>query len=274
MTKEMVERVELAPAKLTKTLSILGTRDDGMHLIESEMVTVSLYDEVTLTSDQGTCLVVDPDGYVTDLESRFGRIPRDRRNIGVRAIEALGGRAGLRVVKRIPFGAGLGGGSSDAAAVFRLLGKESELALAAQIGSDVPFCVIGGRAKVSGIGNIVTPLPFLDEEFLLFMSPVLCPTGEVYRRFDEVGSDHSGNDLLRASLSVSSELQQVFTNLRRFLGVEVKMAGSGSTFFLDQSDRGVFDLACSKLDLQEENSGSVNILGSELVVKRVRSVCL
>ncbi len=270
----MEERVELAPAKLTKTLSIVGSRDDGLHLIESEMVTVSLYDEVTLTSDQGNCDIVDPEGYVTFLERRFGQIPRDRRNIGVQVLEVLGAKAGLKILKRIPFGAGLGGGSSDAAAVFRLLGKESELTIAAQIGSDVPFCVVGGRARVSGIGEVIVPLPFLEEEFLLFMTPVLCPTGAIYRKFDEVGSDNSGNDLLRASLSVSSELQQVFENLRKSLDAEVKMAGSGSTFFLDQSDKDAFDSACLKLGLHEDSSVRINLLGSDLVIKRVKSVLL
>ncbi len=272
MRKDMESGVELAPAKLTKTLSVVGLRDDGLHFIESEMVTVSLYDEVKLTADRGSCVISDPDGYISYLEHRFGEIPRDGRNLAVRAAEVLGTKAGLAILKRIPFGAGLGGGSSDAAAVFRLLGKESELALAARIGSDVPFSVIGGRAKVTGVGDIVEPLRFVDEEFLLFLSPILCPTGDVYRRFDDIGGDASTNDLLGAALSVSADLLEVFTNLRKLLGVNIKLAGSGSTFFLDQGDKDVFEFACFKLGLQEANSAKIDIYGSKLTALRVRSV--
>ena len=97
-----------------------------------------------------------------------------------------GGQAHVRLVKRIPAGAGLGGGSSDAAAVLRWAGVD-DLELAASIGADVAFCVRGGRARVRGIGEVVEPLPHEDRTFTLLTPPFGCSTVEVYRSWDALG---------------------------------------------------------------------------------------
>jgi 4-diphosphocytidyl-2-C-methyl-D-erythritol kinase len=272
MKDELGSCSALAPAKLTRRLAVVGVRPDGLHLIDAEMVTVSLFDEVRLVDNPAVFDVVDPDGYLTQLEERFGPIPRDNSNLVHKALTALGVRAGVVLTKRIPFGAGLGGGSSDAAAVFRLLGQEDKVDLAASIGADLPFCIRGGRAHVHGFGDLVESLPFVEEEFLLFLSPVLCPTGTIYRLYDEVGSDGSANDLRKAALAASKELSGRFEEICTLIGSEVNLAGSGSTLFLDQSDSDVFDRACELTRVSPNSSTTISLGRYEFVVWRVHSV--
>jgi len=90
------------------------------------------------------------------------------------------------VHKRIPVGAGLGGGSADAAAVLRWAGI-TDAASAASIGADVAFCLAGGRARVRGIGEIIEPLPYVSEQYTLLLAPVGCDTAAVYAAWDELG---------------------------------------------------------------------------------------
>ena len=113
------------------------------------------------------------------------------------ALRAAGRTAQVRLVKRIPAGAGLGGGSADAAAVLRWAGVD-DLAVAASVGADVAFCLRGGRARVRGIGEVVEPLPFEDRTFTLLTPPFGCSTRAVYRAWDELrrtGRRDGANDL-------------------------------------------------------------------------------
>ena len=123
----------------------------------------------------------------------------------------VGRSAAVRIVKRIPAGAGLGGGSADAAAVLRWAGS-TDLDVAARLGADVPFCVRGGRARVTGVGEKVEPLPFEDRRFVLLLSPLSVDTEAVYRRWDDRRARHGaeghgagpgGNDLEAAALEVA-----------------------------------------------------------------------
>ena len=145
-----VADVVVAPAKLTVSLRITGVRDDGYHLIDAEMVSLDLADRLTISEGDGL-EIVGP---------AAGGIATDDTNLVRRALAAVGRRAHVRVEKHIPAGAGLGGGSSDAAAILRWAGVD-DLAVAASVGADVPFCLVGGRARVTGIGEIVEPLPFV-----------------------------------------------------------------------------------------------------------------
>ena len=137
-----------APAKLTLSLRIVGVRDDGYHLIDAEMVTLDLHDVLTFTEGD-TLTMAGP--YAAGIAT-------DETNLVRRALAAVGRQAGVHVDKQIPAGGGLGGGSADAAAVLRWAGCD-DLALAARLGADVPFCLTGGRARVTGIGEVVEPLP-------------------------------------------------------------------------------------------------------------------
>jgi 4-diphosphocytidyl-2-C-methyl-D-erythritol kinase len=153
-----------APAKLTTTLRVVGVRDDGLHLIDAEMVTIELADVLTFTSGDGLEVVGAP-----GLEA-------GETNLVRRALRAVGRTARVRLEKRIPVAAGLGGGSADAAAVLRWAGC-ADLAVAASLGADVPFCVVGGRARVTGVGEVVEPLPFEGRTFTLLSPPLRLPPG-------------------------------------------------------------------------------------------------
>lgn len=159
--------VERAPAKLNLMLHILGRRPDGYHEIDSVMIPVSLYDEVRVAvrASRGRSRV-----RLTVRGATRG-VPRDGRNLAVRAaqafLEATGASAAVSIVleKAIPPASGLGGGSSDAAAVLRALcalqpgviPRHRLLEIAARIGADVPFFLRGRPARVGGIGEIVRP---------------------------------------------------------------------------------------------------------------------
>ena len=126
-----------APAKLTLSLRIIGVRADGYHLLDAEMVTLELADTLTFA---------DGDGLTVSGPFAAG-VPTDDSNLVRRALRLVGRRAAVHVDKHIPAGGGLGGGSADAAAVLRWAGVD-DLAVAAALGADVPFCLVGGRARV------------------------------------------------------------------------------------------------------------------------------
>lgn len=220
-----------APAKLTLSLRVTGIRADGYHLIDAEMVTLDLHD--TLTFSDGDGLEVVGDG------SREVAAPMGDDNLVRRALAAVGRTAHVELHKSIPAGAGLGGGSADAAAVLRWAGC-ADLALAASIGADVPFCVVGGRARVTGIGEVVEPLPFAARTFTLLTPPLVCSTPAVYRAWDGLGGprgDH-GNDLEPAALAVEPRLAEWRDRLGGATGQTPRLAGSGSTWFVEGAHPG------------------------------------
>ncbi len=250
--------VELtAPAKLTLSLRVTGIRSDGYHLLESEMVTLDLAD--TLVVGPGVGLTIfqqlgqavlggdDPDpgsGQGSDIASGpWGppAISTGPDNLVARALDAVGRSARVQLIKRIPPGAGLGGGSADAAAILRWAGC-TDLGVAAGLGADVPFCLTGGRAMVRGIGEELTPLPYEDRRFTLLLLPFGVDTAAVYRAWDGLSKGGGGrasgagvNELEDAALSVEPRLapwKQVFAEAA---GVEPRLAGSGSTWFVDGS---------------------------------------
>ena len=187
-----------APAKLTVSLRITGIRGDGYHELDAEMVTLSLADEIVLDED-GDGLTVEGDGWTsTDALAHTG-------NLVDKALAACGRRAAVRLVKRIPLGAGLGGGSADAGAILRWAGATDPL-LAAQVGADVPFCVVGGRARVGGVGELVTPLEFEPRDYLLLLPPFGVDTAAVYRAWDDEPAHEGPNELAAAAVSVEPRL--------------------------------------------------------------------
>jgi 4-diphosphocytidyl-2-C-methyl-D-erythritol kinase len=167
---------------------------------------------------------------VTDLAGA----PSGNLDLIPRALAAVGRTAHVHVEKRIPIGAGLGGGSADAAAVLRWAGCDDP-AIAVSLGADVPFCVVGGRARVTGIGEIVEPLAFQPREFTLFTPPLLVSTAAVYRRWDDLGGPTADgpNDLEPAALAVEPELAFWRDHLGDATGRTPQLAGSGSTWFVE-----------------------------------------
>lgn len=216
----MTVLTEAAFAKLNLTLDVLGLREDGNHDLRSIMQTISIWDEVTLTLDTGK-----PWALSCDRED----VPCDESNLAWKAarvfFDLLGGEPdGLHISlnKRIPAQAGLGGGSADAAAVLRALNqwKASPLSvpalaeLGAQIGSDVPFCVLGGTALAEGRGERLTKLPDAPEMFFVVCKPALSfSTPELYARLDQaVIGQRPDTTKMRAALQ-RGDLEAIGKNL-------------------------------------------------------------
>ncbi|HEY5304952.1 MAG TPA: 4-(cytidine 5'-diphospho)-2-C-methyl-D-erythritol kinase [Acidimicrobiales bacterium] len=214
----------IAPAKLTRYLEVTGRRDDGYHLIRSEMVSVALYDRLELDESADYLRVIGPD-----------TVPLDGTNLISRALELVGRRAGVTLDKRIPTGGGLGGGSSDAGAILRWAGGvDAEVAV--RLGGDVPFCQVGGRAIVEGIGETVTPLDFEERVFTLLLADFAVSTASVYASYDELvaeGERPEGvNHLEVPARRVEPRLGRLLDWARARYG-DVQVAGSGSTLFVE-----------------------------------------
>jgi 4-diphosphocytidyl-2-C-methyl-D-erythritol kinase len=217
--------VVAAPAKLTLTLRVTGVRDDGYHLLDAETVTLDLADELTIASAPETTLTVSGPFAAS--------VPTDETNLVAKALRLAGRTARVHAVKRIPNGGGLGGGSADAAAVLRWAGV-GDLELAATIGADVPFCVVGGRARVRGIGELVEPLPVEALAVTLVVPPLVVSTPAVYRAWDDLGGPTADgpNDLEPAALVVEPRLAAWRSRIGQLAGATPVLAGSGATWFV------------------------------------------
>jgi 4-diphosphocytidyl-2-C-methyl-D-erythritol kinase len=189
----------LSPAKINLTLEILGTRADGYHELRSIIQPIDLFDEVMVSAQEGRGI---------ELDSRGIPIPSDKENLAWKAAELFLQKCGqelkveIYIKKRIPLGAGLGGGSSNAASVIiglnRLTDAFSEqelLKLALNIGADVPFFIRSQTAIIEGIGEKISPL----RNFPLFFYVILFPnintsTEMVYKKWDELNTTDRVND--------------------------------------------------------------------------------
>ena len=223
----------IAPAKLTLSLEIIGVRTDGYHLIKAEMVSLDLID--TLQISEGDEIEVQTDYPYQPWEfPEETSVPEDDNNLVAKALTLTGRKVAVRINKRIPPGTGLGGGSSNAAAVLRW-DKYEDLKCAAQIGADVPFCINGGRALVSGIGENIKKMSYKKQDFTLLIPPFSCSTKAVYEHWDHLGGpkgDH-GNDLEPAATSLYPELNKWRDLLGDATGKQPRLAGSGSTWFVE-----------------------------------------
>ncbi len=252
-------------AKLNLALSVGGPDVDGMHPIASWMVSVDLFDELEL--------VRLPVGYPSRYAINWHEDARRRsdidwsvsKDLGVLAHDALERRVGralavqARIEKRIPVGGGLGGGSADAATMLHALNRLFELGLTTEelaevggpLGSDVAFQVHGGAAVVTGRGETVDlhdPPP--DLHAVLILPGTACPTGPVYRRFDELHADSAVdesrvrglaespltvdspfNDLAASAFDLHPALVDDAERVRAIVEGPVHLSGSGSTLF-------------------------------------------
>ena len=188
----MITLYEGAYAKLNLTLDVLGKREDGYHDIKSVMQAMSLRDDIEI--DLGTG---EPWRILCDKD----HIPTDESNLAWKAAKLFFDATGkdpngleIRITKRIPVEAGLGGGSADAAAVLRALNRHYDMPLSlpalaelgGQIGSDIPFCVLCGTAMVEGRGDRIRRLPDLPDCIFVVCKPDFSSsTAELYRKLDE-----------------------------------------------------------------------------------------
>jgi 4-diphosphocytidyl-2-C-methyl-D-erythritol kinase len=221
----------LAPAKLTLRLKITGLRSDGYHLIDAEMVSLDLCDLIEITPHSHGASRITVTG-------PFAKgVPTDSSNLVHQALQLVGRSAEVRIHKVIPHGGGLGGGSSNAAAILRWAGFD-DLAAAAGIGADVAYCTVGGRALVGGIGEIVTSLPHRPATFTLVIPPLAVSTPAAYRAYDQLIETEPEitrgyvNDLEPAALHVVPEMAHWKSKITEASGVTPTLAGSGATWFV------------------------------------------
>jgi 4-diphosphocytidyl-2-C-methyl-D-erythritol kinase len=279
----------LAPAKINWTLEVLGKREDGYHEIRSVMQTIDLCDELWAEASD---------------ESRFETAagePLSEDDLIVRTAKALEGRvarklpARIRVEKRIPIASGLGGGSSDAAAVLRLLDRLYELGLPAEelatvgasVGSDVPFFVYGGTALVEGRGERVVALPSVPAPWIVLVIPAVMLPDKTKRMYGavtrDVYTDGSRTESLSQTLSqgipVSEDsvynsfecvAYQAFDGLERYRDVllthgaqEVHLVGAGPALFaLAEGEASAGELA-ERVQPEDAKVFVVRTLGAE-----------
>lgn len=228
----------LAPAKLTLSLRIRGARDDGFHELEALTVSVSEPHDVLTLEDRA-------DGVTLRVTGAVEGVPQDEDNLAVRAARVAGRAVAIALHKEIPPGAGLGGGSSDAATVLRGLGAEG---FAAELGSDVPFCVRGGAAWMRGRGERLEPVSVVGSLAVVIAVPHFgLRTPDVYRAWDDLGGprasrtvaapapvahllDQLGNDLEPAAEHVEARLADFRRDVEAIVAAPALLAGSGSAY--------------------------------------------
>ena len=256
----MTTLYEGAFAKINLTLDVLGKREDGYHDIKSVMQTISLRDDVEI--DVGT-------GKPWSLQCTMEGIPTDETNLAWKAAKLFFDSLGkdpegleIRILKRIPVGAGMGGGSADAAAVLRALNRHyghpfslpALAELGAQIGSDVPFCVLCGTAVVEGKGDRIRKLPDMPQCIFVVCKPDFSvSTPELYAKIDSCAIAQRPNHQAMESAMLAGDLVQVVNNvcnvfdpivtedhlelnyiksvMNSYDGVGMQMTGSGSAVY-------------------------------------------
>jgi 4-diphosphocytidyl-2-C-methyl-D-erythritol kinase len=265
-----------APAKINLSLRIIGKRDDGYHLLDSLVAFCSVGDRIK-ASIPASGLTLAASGPLA------ASVPTDDGNLALRAARAvterfaLQGGTALSLHKALPVAAGIGGGSADAAAalkavcaVWGLTPEPDDLAaLALTLGADVPVCLAGRSCRMTGIGEVLTPLPSLPAAGILLVNPgVPCPTPDVFRArsgpfsppggsFDP-GRDAAAlaaalaeepNDLTEAAIAVCPPVQTVLDQLSALDdALLVRMSGSGATCFALFADEAAARAAARRLN--------------------------
>lgn len=247
----MVNGMKLkACAKINLTLDVIGKRDDGYHLIDSVFQSVSLCDEITVEKSDTVSVICDD---ITIC---------DKCNIAYKAAEkffeytAVDGGAEINIKKYIPLASGMGGGSADAAAVVVALDKiyntnltEAQLCeIGLSVGADVPFCILGGTARVGGIGEKMQKLSDMpDCAILLIKHGKKLSTADMYKKVDAspqsifytqtVANAIKNNDLntvcenVYNAFSAVCDNTELINNIKITNPLAVSLSGSGPTVF-------------------------------------------
>ena len=257
-------------AKINLGLDVVGVRADGYHLVKMVMETIPLYDQVKVR------ILDEPEIRV---KTNLGYLPTDKKNIAYQAARLLLDEFGIhqgvdiQLEKRIPVAAGLAGGSSNAAAVLKGVNQLFELGLTEselmerglKLGADVPYCIKGGCALATGIGEILSPLPSLPKcSILLLKLPFSISTRVVYQEFDllenvkhppidelikglkeqslENVAQSMGNVLELVSIPKYPKIQMAKEELVKQGAMASLMSGSGPTVFalFDDREKAIF----------------------------------
>lgn len=264
-----------APAKVNLYLHVVGRRSDGYHLLDTLMVFTELGDRIEV--EAADTLSLQTDGPFVD------RLPNDADdNLVMRAARALAEAAGvplaarISLTKNLPVSAGLGSGSSDAAATLKALSQLWQIpedkvdlpALALSLGADVPACLRAEPVFVGGIGEVLTPAPRLPQVDILLVNPgVQLVTGSVFdarrggfhpearftqtpqnvRELAEILGDRE-NDLAEAATRLSPVVSGMIRAIESAPGCRLaRMTGSGATCFGLFDDAGTAERACEQL---------------------------
>ncbi len=211
----------LAPAKLNLTLDITGTRPDGYHTVDMILQAVSLHERVTVRKSRGFSLALPG-----------SNVPANEHNTAWKAALAFFGETGLlagaavTVEKHAPVRAGMAGGSADAAAVLVALNalygarlSVAELcAIGAQVGADVPFCILGGTARATGIGEVLEQLsPCPPCFFTVCMPKGGISTPQAYARYDALGTDERPDTAAALAALRAGDLQALCAQMKNAL---------------------------------------------------------
>ena len=211
-----------AYAKVNISLDIVGKREDGYHLLKMIMQNIDLYDEIILEKNNKDIII----------ECNKSYVPTDSRNLAYKAAMAFKERydisegVKIKIVKNIPVSAGLAGGSTDAAAVLKIMNKlfevnasdEELMELGLKLGADIPYCIKGGTALCEGVGEVITELkPFKDKIIVLVKPSFGVSTKEVYKGFDiEKVKKHPETEMLIKAME-DNDLNYVAYNMKNLL---------------------------------------------------------
>ena len=247
-----------AYGKVNISLDVVGKREDGYHLLSMIMQNIDLYDEIEVEKQE--CGII--------LECNKSYVPVDNRNLAYKAAEIFKERydivdgVKINIEKNIPVSAGLAGGSTDAAAVLKVMNKlfnvnateEELMELGLKLGADIPYCIHGGTALCEGIGEIITPIkPFRDKIVVLVKPAFGVSTKEVYKNFNlekvkqhpktaEIINVIENDDLNFVASNVKNLLENVTLRKHKILikikeemnacgAINSMMSGSGPTVF-------------------------------------------
>ncbi|NMA95004.1 MAG: 4-(cytidine 5'-diphospho)-2-C-methyl-D-erythritol kinase [Clostridiales bacterium] len=274
--RENMDKIVLkAPAKINWTLDILGKRDDGYHYIDTIMQSIAIYDVIEIKRTRRASINVK-----TDNEN----VPDDKGNIGYRAAEIMVNNfnidSGLYIYihKHIPVAAGLGGGSSDGAAIMlgikHLFDIDIDLGgiqlLGKSIGADIPFCLQGGIAQAQGIGERLINLPTINKSWLIIIKPNIdISTGNIYGLLDienminrpnnekflkalyrgdmAKASKYGGNVLEGVTSSIYPQINAIIEEVLCAGASYAQMSGSGASIFGAFESRALAEYAYDKL---------------------------
>jgi len=266
-----------AYAKVNFALDVIGLRADGYHDIATVMQSISLSDEVEIERiAEGFEFTFEPEG------AEIGPPERNTAYVAWKSLQRSTGDAlpaSVRLRKWIPVGAGLGGGSADAAALLVGLNELFDLGLradelrevGARVGADVPFCISGGTALGEGVGEILTPLPGPPAQHLVLAKPHRsADTGEIYRAHDAAGTESArcvepvvsalqsrslrdlaasvGNDLTSVTSDLVPEVAALERELLAREALGATMSGSGTAVYGIFDDEGVAERVASTVD--------------------------
>ena len=247
-----------AYGKVNISLDVVGKSEDGYHLLSMIMQNIDLYDEIEVEKQE--CGII--------LECNKSYVPVDNRNLAYKAAEIFKERydivdgVKINIEKNIPVSAGLAGGSTDAAAVLKVMNKlfnvnateEELMELGLKLGADIPYCIHGGTALCEGIGEIITPIkPFRDKIVVLVKPAFGVSTKEVYKNFNlekvkqhpktaEIINAIENDDLNFVASNMKNLLENVTLRKHKILikikeemnacgAINSMMSGSGPTVF-------------------------------------------